>query len=98
MERIQIALDSIRLLLADLSEVAAEWPSLSGANRASWASDWDQCMTSDLPLLERHFRANEMTAAQVQAFLQLVPALREALPTMVSLNLSRPPFLEESAA
>ncbi len=96
-QRIEIGLESLRLMLGDLPEVAEEWPHLGDAERASWSLDWDQLMGSYLTLLERYDRAGELTAAQRRRYREVLHTLEEALPLIARLNLYPPPVLPHGA-
>ena len=90
-QRIEIALRSAFLMTADLAEVLTDWPNMEDWERASWSLEWDQFMASDLPLLDRHYCAGNMTADQQARYRKLLDHLREALPVIVRLDLYRPP-------
>lgn len=88
---IEIGLKSIRLRLGDLPELVQERPELSDGERASWSLDWDQVMASDLPVLERAYRAKEMTPEQEACYRGLLRDLKEALPLIERRGLYPPP-------
>jgi hypothetical protein len=89
--RIDTGLESLRLMLGDLPEVAEEWNQLDDGERAHWSLDWDQLMGSHLRLLEERFRAGQMTAAQQQRYRAVLSELKGALPLIERLDLYRPP-------
>jgi hypothetical protein len=88
--RVEIGLEELRTVLGDLREVSVEWDAMSDGERASWSADWDQLMTTYLPLLDRHARANRMPEEQLDRYREVLRALREALPTIERLDLCRP--------
>jgi hypothetical protein len=94
--RIDIGLESLRLMLGDLPEVAEEWNQLDDGEQVHWSLDWDQLMGSDLPLLEAHFRADRMTAAQRERYRAVLTELKAALPLIERLDLYRPTVPLES--
>ena len=89
-QRVEIELKSLRLMLGDLPEVAQEWDELSDGERVSWSLDWDQIMASDLTVLDRHFRAGEMTTEQEVHYRTLLCELNAMLPTIQRLRLYPP--------
>ncbi len=89
--RIDIGLESLRLALGDLPEVAEEWAELADGERASWSLDWDQLMGTYLVLLERHYRAGTMTPDQRALYHELLDRLQAALPLIEQLQLYPPP-------
>ena len=98
-ERIAIGLESLRLTLGDLSEVAGEWTQLNDGERASWSLDWDQLMATYLPLLERSYRSGAMTPDQQVRYGEVLRQLKEALPLIQRLQLYPPPVpLDEADA
>ncbi len=98
-ERIAIGLESLRLTLGDLSEIAGEWTQLNDGERASWSLDWDQLMATYLPLLERSYRSGAMTPDQRARYCAILRQLKEALPLIERLQLYPPPVpLEEGSA
>ena len=90
-ERIAIGLESLRLTLGELSEVAGEWTRLDDGERASWSLDWDQLMATYLPLLERAYRSGAMTPDQRARYCEILRRLKETLPTIERLQLYPPP-------
>ena len=94
--RAETGLGELRTALGDLRDVGADWHAMIGAERASWSADWDQLMTTYLPLLERHARANRLPAGQLNRYREVLAALRDALPTIERLDLCRPPVPLES--
>ena len=98
-ERIAIGLESLRLTLAELPEVAGEWARLPDGEWASWSLDWDQLMATYLPLLERSYRSGAMTPDQQARYREILRQLKEALPLIQRLQLYPPPVpLEEARA
>ena len=88
---IDIELKSLRLMLGDLPEVAAEWPELGDGERASWSLDWDQLMGALQVILEPSYRAGAMTPDQQACYQELLHDLREALPFIAQIELLPPP-------
>jgi hypothetical protein len=88
--RVDTGLESLRLMVGDLPEVAEEWNQLDDGERAHWSLDWDQLMGSHLRLLEAHFRAGQMTAAQQERYRAVLSKLKAALPLIERLDLYRP--------
>lgn len=88
--RVSLELESLRLMIGDLADVAAEWPELSGAERASWSLDWDQIMGSLEVVLEPAYRAGLMTPDQQARYGDLLCRLRNRTPTLEWLGLQRP--------
>ena len=89
--RIEIGLESVRLMLADLPDVASDWAEISDGERASWSLDWDQVMASDLRELDRLFRSDAMTSDQQDRYRKLLRNLSEAMPLIERLHLYPPP-------
>ena len=94
--RVTRELDSLRLMIGDLADVATEWPELSGAERASWSLDWDQIMGSVEAVLEPAYRAGWMTPDQQERYQDLLSRLRDGTPTLECLGLQRPAIPLES--
>ena len=88
--RVSTELESLRLMTGDLAEVAAEWPELSGAERASWSLDWDQIMGSLEVVLDPAYRGGSMTPDQQERYRELLSRLRDGMPTLECLGLQRP--------
>jgi len=90
-QSVELWLKCLRLMLGDLPEIAEEWDELSDGERVSWSLDWDQIMASDLPILDRHFRAGAMTTEQETRYRALLCELKAMLPTIQRLQLYPPP-------
>ncbi len=88
--RVSLELASLRLMIGDLADVAAEWPELSGAGRAAWSLDWDQIMGSLEGVLDPAYRAGSMTPDQRERYRELLSRLRDGTPTLERLGLQRP--------
>jgi Xaa-Pro aminopeptidase len=81
---------SLHAMLAEvraLAGTAEEWDTLSDAERAAIALDWDHLLADYLTELDRFFQAGEMTAEQQQHYQALLQQLREALPIFDRLGL-----------
>jgi hypothetical protein len=89
---IEIGLESLRLMISDLPELAAEWDHLDDGERATWSHDWDQVIGTDLRLLHPYYRAGAMTPEQEARFRDILSQLRETLPIIERLALSPPPI------
>lgn len=90
-QRLEIALESLRLMLTDLPEVAAEWADLADLEQASWSLDWDHLVGTHLVLLDRHEKAGAMTPSQAKRYRELLESLARALPLIARLGLYPPP-------
>lgn len=88
--RVAIGLESLRLMLGDLPEVAEDWARMGEGERASWSLDWDQMMGTYHPLLERHYHAGTMTPDQQARYRDLLRRLAEARPLIERLGLQPP--------
>jgi len=88
--RVNLELESLRLMIGDLADVAADWPELSGVERASWSLDWDQIMGSLEALLDPAYRAGLMTPDQQERYGDLLCRLRDGTPTLEWLGLQQP--------
>lgn len=88
--RVTLELESVRLMIGDLADVAAEWPELSGAERASWSLDWDQIMGSVESVLDPAYRAGSMTRDQQEQYRDLLGRLRDGTSTLERMGLQRP--------
>ena len=89
-DHIEIGLESLRLMLGDLPDVAADWDQLSDGERASWSHDWDQLMGTELRLLDPCYRAGSMTPVQQERYRAVLAQLKTALPLLNRLDLYRP--------
>lgn len=90
-QRAMIFLGAVDLMLADLPEVAAQWDSLSDAERVSWSLDWDHTMADQLGELAAMYGRGSLSEEHAVAYRQLLQQLKRALPTIRRLNLYRPP-------
>lgn len=59
--RTAIRLEALLANVADLPEVAEEWPELPDGERVSWSLDWDQLMLSCLPHVHLVYRTGRVT-------------------------------------
>lgn len=89
-EQIELELESLRLMMADLTEIADEWPTLSGTEQASWGLDWDQVMGALEVVLVPRYGAGQMTPSQQVRYGALVEQLQNLLPLVERLGLSTP--------
>ncbi len=97
--QIEIDLESLRLMLGDLPEVAQEWDELSDGERVSWSLDWDQLMGALQVTLDPSYRSGAMSDEQRARYGTIRRELKEALPTIEQLQLYPPPVpLEEAGA
>lgn len=88
--RIDLRLEALRAMLADLPGLIAEWPSLTEAERCAWSLDWDQLMGALEALLDPACRSGAMRGAQRECYLDLMARLRDALPNLRALDLATP--------
>ena len=88
--RVDLELESMRLMIDDLADVATEWPELSGAERAAWSLDWDQVMGSLEAVLDPAYRVGSMTPDQQERYRELLSRLRDETPTLECLGQQRP--------
>lgn len=88
-ERALIYLNSLELMIADLAEVAAEWPQLSDLERESWRLDWGNEMGS-LQLLAGYVADGALDEPDTCRYQRVLAELRAVLPTISRLNLRRP--------
>jgi len=84
-------LEAVRDTADGLESVFPSWTSLSEVERVAWSLDWDQAMASYLPLLDRVFRAGEMTEQEQTQYVMLLGKLKALMPTITRLNLYHPP-------
>lgn len=89
--RIEIGLDSIRLALDDLPEVAREWSAMADGERASWSLDWDHLTGTYLRLLVQYDHAGSLTASQHQRYCALLARFKDSAPLIEELQLYPPP-------
>jgi hypothetical protein len=87
---VEIGLESLRLMLGDLPDVAAEWDEISDGERVSWSLDWDQLMATDLKLLDPIYRSGSMTPDQQSRYHTVLAQLKDALPLIERLDLYPP--------
>ena len=90
-QHVDIELESLRLMLGDLADVADEWDQLPGAEQASWSLDWDQLMGGLKVILDPAYRSGTMSSGQHTRYVALLCSLREALPLMNRIGLYPPP-------
>ena len=91
--KVEIELNSLDLMLADLPEVSEEWSHLPEGERVSWSRDWDQLMGSLRAVLEPAYRAGSMTIEQRERYRRILCALETSLPTLERIGLYTPPML-----
>jgi hypothetical protein len=84
--RIDRSLSALSAELADLPTLAAEWDTLTDANRASVALDWDHLLADYLAELEDHYRADAMSPGQRETYRDLRRKLAAARPTLARLR------------
>ena len=89
--RVEIDLESLRLMILDLPEVADEWSEMGGGERASWSHDWDQLMGALKVTLDPQYRSGAMSPDQGRSYRDLLRRLEEALPIIDRLQLYPPP-------
>ena len=89
-ERAESALHALAANVADLPGIAAEWYSLSEAERISWSLDWDHLMATYLRMLDRSALLGELTPDQQTRYRDLLSKLKRLLPTIARLNLFPP--------
>ena len=93
---IEIGLSSLRLMVLDLPELAEEWEEITGAERASWAHDWDQVIAGDLRILDDLCRSGRLSTEQVAQFKEVLRLLDEAAPLIERLQLYPPEIVLKS--
>lgn len=76
----------------ELPENAAEWDGIGDAvpESVSWSLDWDQAVLGHLEELEKRSVAGEMTAEQSERYARLLVVLKEHLPLMDRLGITKP--------
>ena len=89
-QKIDVELQSLRLMLDDLPGVAAEWEQLADGERVGWSLDWDQLMGVLTTVLEPCYRTGEMTSGQRTRYEAILRNLRETLPTIRRVKLCTP--------
>ena len=94
--QIEIELESLRLMIDDLREVADEWDTLDGAERAAWSLDWDQVMGALGVVRRPAFENGQMTPDQHRRYRCLTDELTREAPFLHRLNLSAPESLAGS--
>lgn len=88
--RLDVRLEALRALLADLPEVARDWPHLTDAERTSWSLDWDQIMGALGAVLDPAYRGGTMPDEQRSRYREALAGLRAALPCVRTLKLAVP--------
>ena len=88
-EEIGLSLETARLMLADLAEIAKEWQALSEAERDSWSLNWDNEMAG-VARLARQAAAGNLTSEQQDKYRHLAEGPPAALPTIRELGLRLP--------
>ena len=99
-QRVDIELESLRLMLLDLPEFAADWERLADGERTSWCLDWDQLMGALQIVLCPAHRSGVLSPDQQLRYHAVCRQLQQAMPTIRKLNL-RPapgPLIDEEAA
>lgn len=92
-KRVDIALDTLRLMLGDLPAVAADWPRMSEVEQVSWSLDWDHLMGTYLSLLEQQYRAGALLAEQQARYRELRGTLDDVQPLIERLQLYPPAII-----
>lgn len=93
-QRAEHYLKTIGLMLGDIPELAAEWGEIPWGEAATdeqlaWSMDWDNELAA-LDILARDVAAGLLSAEQEARYHQLLRKLRNALPLIDTLGLSRP--------
>jgi hypothetical protein len=93
-QRAELKLETIELMLGDVPEVAAEWGAIPWGEaatdeRLAWSMDWDNQIAA-LDSLACDVAAGLLTADQQCRYERLLGKLKEALPLIDALRLSRP--------
>lgn len=88
--RVGLRLDALRAMLADLPDVAREWPALSPAERASWSLDWDQAMGALEAVLAPACHDGTMSSEQQACYRKVLADLQAALPDINAMQLAIP--------
>ncbi len=89
--RIEIGLESLRLALDDLPDVARDWEIMEDGERASWSLDWDHLMGTYLRLLINAHQSGSLAVDQERRYCRLRDRLKEASTTIEQLGLYPPP-------
>lgn len=92
-KRVDIALDTLRLMLGDLPSVAEDWPRMSEVEQVSWSLDWDHLMGTYLSLLEQQYHAGALLAEQQAQYRELRGALADLQPLIERLQLYPPAII-----
>jgi hypothetical protein len=90
-ERIDGELEAVEEMVAELEEVACEWTNMPESVRVSWSLDWDQAMGTLMLELASTDVQGQMSDEQIVKYQSLLASLKRAMPTIVRLNLYRPP-------
>jgi len=88
--RVGLRLEALGSMLADLPDVAREWPDLSAAERASWSLDWDQAMGALQAVLGPAYSDANMSSEQQACYRKVLADLQTALPHIRTLQLAVP--------
>lgn len=96
-QRALIYLRSLELMLGDLPEVAAEWPTIPDVERESWSHDWDNEMGS-LQVLTEYVAHGTLEEPEARRYQRIVETVRASLPIIARLNLRRPHFATNERA
>jgi hypothetical protein len=88
--RIDIRLEALRAMLADLPAVIQEWPELTDAERASWSLDWDQMVGAIAVVIDPAYRSGRMRGEQRKCYRAVLARLRAVLPELRALHLAVP--------
>lgn len=91
--RVMLALESAELMLHDLPDVASEWETLSGGERAAWAMDW----SNEMSALEwvRAQSEDGIAPAQLHQLRRIEARLMHHAPDLIALKLYIPAFIVE---
>jgi uncharacterized protein (DUF433 family) len=88
-QRARMYLKMFELMVTELPEVAAEWSTLSEAERESWRLDWSNEMFG-LRRLAGHVSDGALSTADQKRYRQVLHRLKAALPLVNRLNLRLP--------
>jgi hypothetical protein len=89
-------LSGVRADVEEIPQLAGEWATLSGGERASWSHNWDQDMGA-VENLVLAARGGELDAALRQELESLVCRLEELTPTIEALGLWTPRLRDPAA-
>jgi hypothetical protein len=87
-------LNTVELMLGDLSDVVAEWEQLPEGERVAWSIDWDNEMAG-LERLSRYAACGVLTADQYTRYRRLLLELGEVAPVILRLQLKWPSMLRD---